>query len=389
MSRRKALATLLVLVLLSAIVACAPAPTPVPTAAPPTVAPQATAVPKPTEAPKATSAPAQPTAAPAQPTAAPKPTEAAANMSMFKGKTINLIVPHGAGGGYDTYARMVAPYLEKELGATIVVENVTGAGGDVGRNKVWNAKPDGLNIGFTSGSAMVYSQLSKSESAQYDVAKITWMARALAEPSVLVLTAKSPYQSIADLQKATKPIKFAVSGVGDDDFFGLGIEGRALGIKFLPVTGYNGTKEASLAVVTGEVDAFQTSIGTMLPLIKKGDVKPIMIVLDEKHSSLPDVPTYASFATGDNAKLAQAQIGIAKITRVFFGPPNMSPEIVNVFETAFNKILNDKDFLDKATKAERPILYAPGSEVTKMVTAAVQQGAAVTPILKEALKAAQ
>jgi tripartite-type tricarboxylate transporter receptor subunit TctC len=286
---------------------------------------------------------------------------------------------------------MIAPYLEKYLGATVVVENVTGAGGNVGRARVWDAAPDGLTIGFTSGTAMVYSQLSESEGVKYDCAKVTWLARVLGEPSVMVVPKKGKYQSIEDMRKAASPVKFAVSGVGDDDFFAMGIEGKALGIKFLPVTGYKGTKEASLAVVAGEVDAFQTSVSSMLPLIRQGDVNPLAVIYDQPVPELPNVPAIMEFVKDDAAaaKLLKVPVDLSKINRVFFGPPGMPTERVQVLEEALNKALNDPDLLASAKKADRPISYMPGSEVSRLVQGAMAQAAEITPILKEILKSAE
>ena len=313
------------------------------------------------------------------------------SVEFLKGKIVNLIVPHGAGGGYDTYARLLAPYIEKYAGCTIVVDNVTGAGGDVGRNKVWNAKPDGLTIGFTSGTAMVYSQVSGSESVRYDVAKVTWLARALAEPSVLVAPTKGKYKSGADLLKATTPVKFSVSGVGDDDFFALSIVAHALKIKVNPVTGYKGSKEASLAVITGEVDAFETSVSTMLPIIQTGDVKPLMVISSKRVAELPDVPTVLEVAKDvpGAADLLKVPINLIGVARVFFAPPGLPKDKYDALETILQKALKDPDMLQKAKTAKRPIDYAPGTEVTELVQAAAAKAQTIKPVLVEALKAAQ
>ncbi len=313
------------------------------------------------------------------------------SVEFWKGKIVNLIVPHGAGGGYDTYARLLAPYIEKYLGCTIVVDNVTGAGGDVGRNKLWNAKPDGLTIGFTSGTAMVYSQVSASEGVQYDVAKVKWLARALAEPSVLVAPTKGKYKSGADLLKATAPIKFSVSGVGDDDFFALSIVAHALKLKVNPVTGYKGTKEASLAVITGEVDAFETSVSTMLPIIQTGDVKPLMVITSKRVAELPEVPTVLEVAKDvpGAADLLKVPINLTGVARVFFAPPGLPKDKYDALETVLHKALTDPDMLQKAKTAKRPIDYAPGTEVTELILAAVEKAQTIKPVLVDALKAAQ
>jgi tripartite-type tricarboxylate transporter receptor subunit TctC len=323
--------------------------------------------------------------------AAPAPQPPAAVLDFWKGKIVNLIVPHGAGGGNDMYARLLASYMAKLLGCTIVVDNITGAGGEIGRNKVYNAKPDGLTIGFSSATAMVYAQASGSEGVQYDIAKMKWLARVLDEPDVIVVPPKGKYQSGADLTKATDRVKFSVSGVGADDFFTLAIVATALKIKLNAVTGYKGTKEASLAVITGEVDAFEASLGTIMPVIKQGDVKPVMVLSHERLPELPGVPTV--FEVGkdipDAADLLAVPISLTEVARVFFAPPDLPKEKYDALEWVLQKVMNDPDMLAKANAAKRPITYAPGTEVTQAVQAAAAKVKTIKPILVEALKAAQ
>ena len=77
----------------------------------------------------------------------------------FAGKTLTYIVATEAGGGYDTYGRLVSQYLAKYLGATrVVVKNIPGGGHIVGTNEIYRARPDGLTVGmFNSG--LIYAQL--------------------------------------------------------------------------------------------------------------------------------------------------------------------------------------------------------------------------------------
>src|SRR5262244_2558755 len=77
----------------------------------------------------------------------------AASADMFKGKTITYIVATSPGGGYDTYGRMIALYMQKYLpGSRIIVKNVPGAGNIIGANEIYAARPDGLTIGmFNTG----------------------------------------------------------------------------------------------------------------------------------------------------------------------------------------------------------------------------------------------
>src|ERR1700733_13707986 len=82
-----------------------------------------------------------------------------AERAYFGGKTVRLIVGYGPGGGYDAYARMIAPYLTHDLGASVVVENQPGAGGLTALNNLYVASPDGLQIMIVNGSGAGLAQL--------------------------------------------------------------------------------------------------------------------------------------------------------------------------------------------------------------------------------------
>src|SRR5688572_10673908 len=145
---------------------------------------------------------------PASVVAAPAATE------MFRGKTITYIVSTTAGGGYDTYGRMIARYMPKYLpGARIIVRNVPGAGNIIGANAIYTARPDGLTIGmFNTG--LIYNQLMGLPGIQFDLNKFSWIGKASDEIRVMVISTKSGYKTVDDMLKVRTPVKFAAAGVG-------------------------------------------------------------------------------------------------------------------------------------------------------------------------------
>src|SRR6186997_968777 len=100
----------------------------------------------------------------------------------FNGKTVTYIVSTGPGGGYDTYGRLVAEYMQKYLpGSTFIVKNVPGAGHLIGANTIYASKPDGLTIGtFVTG--LIYNQLIKADGVRFDLMKMSWIGKAASEP---------------------------------------------------------------------------------------------------------------------------------------------------------------------------------------------------------------
>src|SRR5438105_4218027 len=139
---------------------------------------------------------------------------AAADAGYFRGKTVTYIVATGPGGGYDSYGRLIARYMQKYLpGSRFIVRNVPGAGHIVGANTIYAAKPDGLTIGmFNTG--LIYDQLLKREGVLFDLNKFSWIGKAANDTRALMVSNKSGFKNIDDILKTKAQIKFASSGVG-------------------------------------------------------------------------------------------------------------------------------------------------------------------------------
>src|SRR3954465_9384211 len=91
----------------------------------------------------------------------------------FKGRAVTYIVATAPGGGYDSYGRLVAEYMQRYLpGTTVVVKNMPGAGHIIGANAVYASKPDGLTIG-TFNTGLIYNQLVKTPEIKFDLTKMS------------------------------------------------------------------------------------------------------------------------------------------------------------------------------------------------------------------------
>src|SRR5712671_5552689 len=83
--------------------------------------------------------------------------------AFFAGKTVRMVVGSGTGGGYDIFSRMIAPYLSKVLGTTVIVENQPGAGGLIALNRLYVALPDGLQLSLSNGTSAAFAQLTDQQ----------------------------------------------------------------------------------------------------------------------------------------------------------------------------------------------------------------------------------
>src|SRR4051794_2555042 len=143
--------------------------------------------------------------------AAPARAAAESAAAFFQGKQVRFYTMGSPGGGYDTYMRALIPHLEKKLGARMLPTNEPGAGGLIAVNRTVNAPPDGLTILLVGGETLVTAQLYDAPGVNYDVRKLTWLARLSSESKVALIGPKSPYATVADLMRSDKTVTWAGS----------------------------------------------------------------------------------------------------------------------------------------------------------------------------------
>jgi tripartite-type tricarboxylate transporter receptor subunit TctC len=126
--------------------------------------------------------------------------------AFYRGKTVTIIVGFGPGGGYDTYARLIAPYLSRSLGTTVVVQNQPGAGGIAALDSLYAAPPDGLQIMHLNGAAAALSQLVGLPGVRYDLAKVSHLGTVSTSPFVWLVAPDSPIKTPQEAVNSHKQI---------------------------------------------------------------------------------------------------------------------------------------------------------------------------------------
>ena len=145
----------------------------------------------------------------------PAAADEAQQAAYFKGKTIRFVVGTAPGGGYDSYARLLAPHLAKALDATVVVENQPGAGGLTAIDRIYTAPPDGLQVIIVNGASASLSQLLGESAVRYDLAKIGYLATVAASPWLWLVNPASPWHDVPDVLKAQAKIRWSAVGPVD------------------------------------------------------------------------------------------------------------------------------------------------------------------------------
>jgi len=270
----------------------------------------------------------------------------------FPSRPVKMIVPYPPGGGTDLLARVLAQQLGRKWGQSVIVENVGGAGGNVGAEDVFRAPGDGYTLLFASPGPLATNAFMYKD-MPYDPAKWVPVAVVATSPYVLVVSphfdAADVAQVIADAKAKPGQLTAATPGVGSLGQFAT-IEFEMLaGIKLLQVP-YKGLNPAVADVLGGNVNMMFDMMATSLPLYRAGKEKIVAVGATTRVPQLPDVPTLAEAGV----------VGYRAVT--FFGivaPPGTPDALADKINADVVACLKDPEFIEK-TKALGMDL-APGS----------------------------
>jgi tripartite-type tricarboxylate transporter receptor subunit TctC len=293
--------------------------------------------------------------------------------SVWGGKTVTMVIGTAPGGGYDTYARLIARHMPKHLpgNPTFVPQNMPGASHRIATNFIYAAKPDGLTVGMVDRN-MPLLQLNgegPDQGVRYDVNKITWLGSVATGQQALLVASRTGVARATDL--ATTEVLMGQANPGTPPHVVQVILASVLGWKLKSVFGYSGNSEVVLAINRGEVGGYlaswdaavqawgdQLRAKTMLPIVIAGD--------PPKDPLLAGVPTAAELfrdkGTEANQLLSLAQEPY-KWAWPLLAPPEMEARLTTALRTAFLATMADSEFLDEAGRAQFQVNPIPGEQV--------------------------
>ncbi len=284
----------------------------------------------------------------------------------FNGKTVTIVVPHGAGGGMDAYAQLIAPFLQKYLpGSRVVVNTIPDAGGLAGKNLVFAAQPDGLTLLFTSGAGTLLAEWAGQPDVQYRTAEFSWLGRINAEAHIMAVSPTFKYLQLADIINAGK-LSMSFAGVSTDDYYVALVTAQLLGYNVQAHTEYQSTDDASRACAKGEVDAIQLSNSSIEPQIMAQTLVPVVSFSTQRAANLPNTPTILEIVPPDKQKVALALVQIYQLDRNFLAPPNMSAARLQTLREALDQAMADPELRKNMEQMGRPVDYLPGAETEKL-----------------------
>jgi tripartite-type tricarboxylate transporter receptor subunit TctC len=294
--------------------------------------------------------------------------------SFYRGKQITIVVGSSTGGGYDTYARLIARYMSKHMpgNPSVIVSNMPGAGSNVAADHIYHVAPkDGTQIGALMGGAVV-EPLFGNIPIKHDPSKFQYLGSANNDVYICVARTDSPVKTFADVF-THEVITGASSSSSTSDF--PTVLNNILGTKFKMVLGYAGSNEISLAIAKNEVQAVCGVAWPSYSVTNPGwfDTGFAKVIVQLHVSGYPDlnkagVPLAADFAKTPEQK----QILELFFTQTIFGRPYVvAPEVpadrVAALRQAFHDTLLDPDLKANAKKAGLDVDQVTGDNLQKIV----------------------
>jgi tripartite-type tricarboxylate transporter receptor subunit TctC len=302
----------------------------------------------------------------------------------FSGETLTLVVPYSAGGGYDVYFRMLAPYLEKHGDVVTVVDNRTGAGGLLAANSVFADAGNPLQLMQGNGPGFTGSWLVGAEGVRFEMDEFSWIARMSAEDQILGVSGDSGFETIEELIDSA-PFSWAVTGPGSTAMIHATVMAGIFGIEIDAVPGFENTPEMTIALIRGDIDAHAMTPSSAAPVVEAGDFRPLVALGEERTPFFPDVPAYSELDLDeDQAVLQGAVVALLELGRPILAPPGLSDEDLAALRALVDAAMNDPDFVAEAEATDRPMAYLPGEAMEEMIAVVADAPPEFVELLEQA-----
>ena len=263
-------------------------------------------------------------------------------------RDIEFIVPYGPGGGFDTFARVVSPVMERYLPnpVNIVPLNVPTGGGGKALIDMQRERPDGYTIGvFPIPGALILQE--QQNARRFDLYEFSWLGSiGPGDTYALGVSADSDIRSVADLQalSQSREVSFTCTGPDGTSYMATVIACHLLGIRGKYITGYVGSADYIVAAIRGDGDAVIAANSSLRRYQTDGGIR--IIATFERESTLPGVP--------DANDLNQPELAQITIERMVAGPPGLPADIRETLTRALDEAVRDPEVVAWAESVDLP-----------------------------------
>lgn len=251
----------------------------------------------------------------------------------FPTRNVTLVVPFKPGGSTDTLARALAPALQAQLGVPVTVENVAGAGAQIGYSQVFRAEPDGYKLVVVDQPTM---QIGEITGGAYKTNEFTKLFGITVRSHALVVRYDDKATNVEEFIKEYKgkTVNCSSAGLATANELQIRLMNKAMGLDLKPIP-FGGAADQLAALLGKQVDVAVPSLENAIPLHKDKKVRILAVLLDERHPLLPDVPTL---------KEAGYPEGYVTATTGVMGPPGLPQNVAEILEKALAKAMEDDGF---------------------------------------------
>ncbi len=269
----------------------------------------------------------------------------------YPDKPVKIIVPYSPGGASDTLTRIIAQYLEKEIGHPVVIINIDGAGGAVGWAKAKDEKPDGYTLTCYSPAMAILEAIKSATFTQEDFDPIAMVGNVY-----LTVTGKGggKYKDLRDYQAAAKaaPGKITLAmGQGTLSQFVAAQVAEAMDVDVNLINAGGGAQKRS-AVLGDHVDAMVEPTPGILPMAEAGQLTVLAMLSPKRLPFAPNIPT---------AREQGVEV-VAPFTQGLLAPRNTPKDRIAVISAALKRVAENKEFEKAAAKVSLIIEYGDSSE---------------------------
>jgi tripartite-type tricarboxylate transporter receptor subunit TctC len=284
---------------------------------------------------------------------------------------VTLLIGYEAGGGYDQYARFMAPYLAKHLPGhpTVVPQNMPGAGSLKAANYLYNVAPKDGSVIATIGQSVPQMQVFGQKGIQFEATRFGWIGRMADAVSMIGVWHTAPAQTIEEAK--TKEVTIAVGGALSGSVLYVQFLNALVGTKLKPIEGYS-SNLARLAMERGEVDGSSSLLWSVVEgeyrWVSEKKARILVQAGIDRIKEIADVPLIQELGRSEEDRTILRVVSSSDIIgRSLLAPPDLPPARLATLRRAFDAAISDPDARAQGARMKVDLNPLTGERLSEIV----------------------